>query len=710
MVHDRLWFFAAARSVKPEETRTTAAPTLISYDNVRDQQRYEGKLTATLSPSHSLLGSYSKINDKENGNSFSTILDEASLVNRETPQELWSVNYTGTFTDNLLLTAQYSERKFTFIGSGAPTTDLIEGTLLLDRSRNSARYHSPTFCGVCRPEDRNNKNGLAKLSYFISTQSMGSHDLVGGYDTYDDIRAADNHQSGSDWRILGTGALISGANISPIFLGDGTTFIQFDPILQATQGTSFKTNSFFVNDTWRLNDRMTFGIGLRYDKNDGENEAHQKVADDASFSPRLSGTYDAKGDGGLLLHASYGQYVAALANTVADSSSSAGVPSSFQWFYRGPDLVGLSQDEAVRRLFDWFAAANGGLPTVSNPLGGGLQPLRAAAIRGLNTKINGTLDSPNVTEYVLGATARIGNRGVVRADLVYRDWGNFYAQRTDLSTGRVSGQVGGVTQTFDLTLVENNDSLYKRTYKGLHTQFSFRASDRLNLGGNWTLSKTDGNFNGENQGSGPLAGGLGNYPQYFQVSWNSPDGPLNIDQRHRVNLYGVYKIFNHDRHNLSASLLQGYYSGHPYDANGAILITPYVNNPGYVTPPTQVGYYFSKRGAFRTSNVLRTDVSLNYEFRIGQVNLFVKPEVINLFNQSKIDTTDVRYFDTTVLTAANSAACPNSPTGRCLPFNPFTETPVEGVNWVKGPNFGKAINALGFQQPRLYRFALGVRF
>src|SRR3954469_4616574 len=546
VLRDRLWFFAAGRSQKKTETRFTALPTRIPFQNVRDQQRYEGKLTATITPSHTLLASYSKIDDTEDGNFFNTILDEASLVNRSTPQKLWSVNYTGTFTDNFLLSGQYSERKFAFIGSGAPSTDLIAGTLLLDRSRGNARYHAPTFCGVCRPEDRNNKNALVKASYFLSTDSKGSHDVVAGYDTFNDIRAADNHQSGSDWRILGTGATINGTSITPIFLGDGTTFIQFDPILHPTQGTSFKTNSVFANDTWRFSDRLTLNLGVRYDKNDGQNEAGQKVANDSAFSPRLGAKYDTRGNGNLILHASYGKYVAALANTVADSSSPSGVPSSFQWFYRGPDISGVSQEEALRQLFACFAGANGGLPTVASPLGGGLQPLRAAAIRGLNTQIRGSLNSPDVTEYTVGAETRLGSRGLLRADLVYRDWGNFYAQRTDTSTGRISGQIGSAVQNFDLTLVANNDSLHKRTYEGLHTQFRYQASDKLDLGGDWTLSKTEGNFNAETQGNGPVPGTLGNYPEYFEARWASPKGSLTIDQRHRVNLYGVYRIFDHD--------------------------------------------------------------------------------------------------------------------------------------------------------------------
>lgn len=716
VMKDRLWFFLAGRSRKQEQTLNTASFTNIPYQNVRDQQRYEGKLTATLSPKHSLLGSYSKIDDAEDGNSFLTILDTASLVNRTTPQDLWSVNYTGSLTDNLLLTGQYSERQFTFENSGATSTDIIGGTLLLDRSRGSARYHSPTFCGVCKPEERDNTNALAKVSYFLSTGGLGTHDLVAGYDTFDDVRTADNHQSGSDWRILGTGATINGTNITPIFLGDGSTFIQFDPILQSSQGTHFKTNSLFVNDTWRASDRLSLNIGLRYDQNDGEDAAHKKVANDSNLSPRLAATYDAKGNGALTFHGSYGRYVAALANSIGDSGSPGGVPSSFQWTYRGPNLSGLSQDEALRQLFAWFTAANGGLPTVTNPLGGGLVPLRAAALRGISTRINGSLNSPSVDEYSLGVSFRLGSRGLFRTDAVYREWGNFYHQRTDTSTGQVAAQVGNVVQRFDLTLVENNDNVYERNYKGLHSQFRFRASDKLDLGGNWTLSKTEGNLNGENQGSGPLPGGLGNYPEYFDVSWASPVGPLNIDQRHRINLYGVYRIFSGDRQSLNVSLLQYYGSGHPYDASGTItLINPatnanYVRNPGYLTPPTTTGYFFSKRGAFTTPNVMRTDLSFNYDFKVGGVDLFVHPEVTNVFNAQKVDTTDVRYFDSTVLTANNAAACPNSPTGRCLAFNPFTDTPVEGVHWVKGPNFGKSINPLGFQLPRTYRFSVGVRF
>jgi hypothetical protein len=711
VLRDRLWFFLAGRDREAETPLNTAAPTSIPYTNLRDQQRYEGKLTGTITPRHTLIGSYMEIEDLEAGNSFGTILDEASLVTRETPQELWAVNYAGTFGSSFLLTAQYSERQFTFIGSGAQSRDLITGTLLIDRSRGAApgsRYHSPTFCGVCRDEERDNTNLLLKGSYFFSSDRLGAHEFIAGYDNFEDIRVSDNHQSGSGYRILGTSAAISGTNITPIFTGDGSTIIQFDPILRASEGAVFVTDSYFANDNWRVNDHLSLNLGLRYDVNDGQNGAGQKVADDSKISPRLGAAFDTFADGRLTFFANYGEYVAALANSIGDSSSSGGVASTIQWLYRGPNISGVSQDEALRQLFAWFTAANGGLPSITAPVGGGIVPVSAAAIGGVNRQIRESLQSPSVVEYSLGASAQIGSRGMVRADLVYREWEDFYAQRTDRQTGQVVGQLGSVRQTFDLTLVENDNDLYERTYRGLHTQFRYRASDKIDLGGNWTLSYAEGNFEGENQASGPVAGLVGNYPEYLDIDWNSPEGDLSIDQRHRVNLYGVFRVFDNDRHGMNIGILQSYFSGHPYSAVGTIRTGAFVTNPGYASPPPRVNYFFSDRGEFTTPDVTRTNLSIDYQVRFSGLELFVKPEVINVFNEDEVDTTDSRYFNTTILTADNAATC--SPGVPCQTFNPFTTTPVEGVHFVKGPNFGKPINPLGYQQPRTYLISAGLRF
>jgi hypothetical protein len=62
----------------------------------------------------------------------------------------------------------------------------------------------------------------------------------------------------------------------------------------------------------------------------------------------------------------------------------------------------------------------------------------------------------------------------------------------------------------------------------------------------------------------------------------------------------------------------------------------------------------------------------------------------------------VRTVNTTVLEATNADGY--------LDFNPFTETPVEGVHFDFGPDFGQARREEDFQTPRTYRFSVGFRF
>jgi hypothetical protein len=47
---------------------------------------------------------------------------------------------------------------------------------------------------------------------------------------------------------------------------------------------------------------------------------------------------------------------------------------------------------------------------------------------------------------------------------------------------------------------------------------------------------------------------------------------------------------------------------------------------------------------------------------------------------------------------------------RMQPFNPFTETPVEGVHWERGPLFGQPTAAGAYTLPRDFRFSVGLRF
>ena len=721
---DHLWFFGAGRDF--ENTSSTALPiTELPVVQTGEQQRLEGKLTATVADSHTFIGSYFDIDQSSTNTFFFGNIDDDGLTDRSDPQELKSINYTGILTPSFFVEAQYSEREFLIsVGGGARSRTLVDGTLMRTR-QGGFRYHTPTFCGVCEQEERSNEDILAKGSWFLSTDNAGTHDVVFGYDAFTDIRFSVNHQTGSDFTVWDSNFVVDGLDVFPQFHPVGNpdglpaTWIGWWAVFNPDQATAtdFETTSLYVNDRWQLNENWTFNLGVRYDESSGTNGGGATVLDDDQFSPRLGATWDVKGDGDVVVHASVGTYVAAPANTRADSTSSGGAIGLFLSQYGGPTVNAgctsgancIPTRDALAILFDWYLD-NGGTTDINGNLTG-IPNLISVSIPGVNSVIPDTLISPAADEITVGLTKRLGNKGLIRADVVYREFGDFYSNRIDTSTGQVP------TDFFplDLALVGNfGDSVLEREYTGLHVQGRYRINDRLTLAGNYTLSETEGNIEGETAGSGPVPSSPNAYPEYFENRWSFPVGNLSSDQRHKLRLWAVYDVFDTEHHNLSVSLLQNFFSGQHYSVAGAVNTNPFVVNPGYEFPPATVTYFFSDRGEFTFDDITRTDLAFNYSFLWNafgrQVEVFLQPEVLNLLNEDNLEN-----FDTRVRTASGAnanGACPNSgqAQGRCIPFNPFTEVPVEGVHWGKFATFGEPLAEGDFQTPRTFRFSLGFRF
>ena len=715
---DHVWFFTAGRDRSLSEVRTTRAVTNISYPFGTDETRLEAKLTAAFTPSHNVVASYAEIDQATTNASFGTFLDLASLnPNREDPQDITAFNYNGVLTSNFFVEAQYSERNFDIgVGSGGPQ-DLIQGTLLRRRA-NGHRFFAPTFCGNCEQEIRNNENLLLKGSYFLSTDKAGTHDLVFGYDTFDDIRFSVNHQTGSDFTLYTSDILVDdNNNIFPVFqaLGEAApsreAWVRWFAVLNLDQArpTSFTTNSFYVNDSWQVNDKLSLNLGLRYDENDGVNSVGALIADDSKVSPRLSASYDVKGDGDLILQSSFGTYVAAVANNQANSTSDGGAISSFIWFYGGPSINAdssclatnscVTSAEAIQQVFNWYQSVGG---TVDDPFN--IDPNSELmtdyqlniSIPGATSQILGTLKSPSVDEFTLGVIKRIGNKGSFRGDLVMRDWTDFYSNRLTQATGTVDTPSGPQ----DLTEVGNfGNSQLTREYTGIHTQFRYRLTDRFQIAANWAWSELKGNIEGETGVNGPVSFSPNIYPEYREARWNFPEGRLNGDQEHKIRAWAIYDIFDNDHHSLSVSVLQNFFSGSPYGAIGSVNVSDYfdfVGDLGYLNVGSQsFNYYFSDRDAFETDDITRTDISLNYSFHWNafgrRLEVFVQPEILNLFDE-------------------DSVIAVNNDVVELQAFNPFTETPVEGVHWRKGNNFGQPENEDDLQRPRLFRVSIGFRF
>ena len=271
--------------------------------------------------------------------------------------------------------------------------------------------------------------------------------------------------------------------------------------------------------------------------------------------------------------------------------------------------------------------------------------------------------------------------------MILRDWVDHYGIRRDLSTGQVDTSTGPA----DIGLIGNFDAGLNREYQGLATSFRYRPMDKLSVALNYTLSELEGNWEGESSNSAANYALAEADPEYKEARWNYPSGNLRADQRHTLRAWAIYDVLNNEHHKLSISWLESYFSGSPRDVTFTVDPRRFVDNPGYADPPSSLDYYPEGKGSFMTDDVHRSDFSVNYSFLFKGVEIFVQPEIINIFNEDAV--TD-----------------PNLSTRRLRTFDPFTVTPVEGTDWEKRSTFGLPQAESDFQSPREFRASIGIRF
>lgn len=711
ILRDRLWFFTAGRYQKTDARRQTTQ-TNIPYLFEDTDRRYEAKLTAQIAQSHSIVGFYTGERDKSvNSVSNGRVVDLRSLVPFDRPRSLFAVTYNGILASNLLIEGHFSRMQDRFT-NGAENRDPIEGTMLLDSSSGN-RMWSATFCGSpCPAKQRNNKDWLAKASYFLGTRATGNHSIVGGYDEFHQLRNENNYQSGSDFRIHGRIIQVG----SEVFFGTDTDNgeIEYDPVPALSHTSDFAVRSVFLNDKWELNNHWNFNVGVRYDKAFGSDQAGNKTVDDSAISPRLAATYDLGADGKNRFSATYGRYVSKVDQGPADNTATAGRYASYYWDYKGPVInppgTPTSQlvptASVIKQVFDWFNSVGG---TKNTTL------LTSAHIPGVTLRFDKSLNAPWMDEYTLGYSRTFGSRGYVRTDLVTRKWGDFYVVRRTIETGKARDPNGTL---FDQGVIENSSDGLSRNYRALQLQGSYRAGNAFTVGGNYTYSKLKGNLEGETTNATSITG-IPDRPEYTGFDENQRTGLLGPDMRHRGNVWLRYEMTT-PVGRLNASLLQRYHSGLTYSALGTIDVrassatgTGPVNgvvNPGYTTVPSSVNYYFGDRGDFQVESVKATDLGLNWYIpSLRGISPFIEVDIINVFNGQAIEDPD--FIDKTVLTRRNATCLQSGTSTRCAAFNPLAgEQPTEGTHWQKGANFGKPTSADAYQLPRTYRFSLGLRF
>jgi len=737
ILKDKLWFFVAGRDNNLNGNNFTAFTNLpIPWTYI--DKRVEGKLTFSPTQNHRFMFDYIRYDTSSTGAESSTPADLTSAYAPENVHDLKAFNYAGVLSDDFFVNGQYSYRRRTGIHFGCPYSPDVDETII-GTPINDQMYGTVANCSFFASGRntlmRNNEDIVAKGSWFLSTAGAGSHDVVFGVDQYKDLHKENNYQSSSDFVLSSFGYEYSadGKTIYPNFYNFNEcqycSDIDWVPVTEPSKGDDLRTQSVFINDRWRLNNNWSFNLGVRYDANHAVNEAGLLTAKDSAVSPRLSASFDPKGDAEWQFSAGYGKYVGAQQQTMLDANTAAGAYSDYGWAYGGPDINAncdpanpvatgcMDAHQAIQAYFNWFNSQGGTANKTSIANGGWFLYGYPA---GLFPVIESNLKSPSTDEWSASSTKRFGATGMVRFDYINRKLVNMYETET---TGKIVSDAYG--DEFDQTKIVNAPSWLFQKYWAYILSWQFRPWQPLSIGGNYTFSRSYGNLGMVELGCcGPVGNTYFSYPEFVQRSWYAPVSDTSIDQRHQALLYLVYDLFNTKHNRLSVSLMQTYLSGPPYGAGGAVASINYVDpslysggNPKYVSPPYRVTYNYTAPDAYHWSDIKHTDIGVNYSFRVpafgSELELYVNPRIQNVFNERAVIGGDTTVFDATnqpYLAAFNPFTTPTKSLVECPQSNTPAQCQAMGANWQKGPYFGKPIGAWNYQTPRTFFIALGVRF
>ena len=100
----------------------------------------------------------------------------------------------------MLLSAQYSQKDWATEGVGGTSTNILDSPFLT-RTGTQYQYNAPYF-DASDPEQRNNRQLTASLTYFASSRRFGSHELKGGFENFVDQRVGANAQSSTGYVFL----------------------------------------------------------------------------------------------------------------------------------------------------------------------------------------------------------------------------------------------------------------------------------------------------------------------------------------------------------------------------------------------------------------------------------------------------------------------------------------------------------------------------
>jgi outer membrane receptor protein involved in Fe transport len=402
----------------------------------------------------------------------------------------------------------------------------------------------------------------------------------------------------------------------------------------------------FVQDKWRVNDRLTLSLGLRYDleripieerDNPRFSDSGDYPVDGNNFAPRVGFSYDPSGDGRMVVRGGYGRFFdkthfelisAIVTSGVFSESFIANFPAN------APDP---GPSRGVRPTEPLLA--NG--PEVNRALVSQLFP------PGARQRNTGTvfLDDPNrrvpyTDQLSLGFERAVGRDLSVSLDYVHA-----FARDQFMSKELNPGVRVDTTRTGRLNRVDPNfvASVLQRInagstdYDALQAQLEKRWAGSYRFRVGYTLAYSRGNTAG-------VAIPQSNFQFLDDMRLDANEGPTDIDRRHNFVFSGSAVVPGTG--GLSFSTVVRALSGAPFTLQDTS--TDADRNGLFFEPLPAGSYSGTGRNAFSVDSdggrngargpwFFQADVRLGYQIRFGERRLDLFGEVFNLTNRANFE-------------------------------------------------------------------------
>ncbi len=686
ILKDKFWYFAGARKIPESSESNTTSATQESISTTDVEDRWQVKLRGAPAANHLFDVSHLDFERSRSDRAGLTAGDlDAHTGMRLDDRTSDSLAYQGVLTPTLFLEVQATQKEVAIASGG----DAALGDPFFDLNRGEVFNNH--WWDFSDPSTRDNETFSANVTQAIDTEKFGSHTLEAGVQLVNSITGGENRQSSTGLNLL---------SLNPDFFagqdaGGQTLYNLRDggalrwSALPLGGNQEIENQAVYVQDTVDIGD-WRFDFGLRYDKYDGTGPLPIFDLSFDDISPRLGVTYNLTPDWQIL--GTWGKYVSRFNDNIGGNVTGVSSAPRIETIYSGPDSLGVTADvvsAALRNDAYWPQITDFVAPD---------QP---------TTFLATDIAAPFAEDFQFSIRhALAGNAGSLSFSYINRDFRNILddfvgGACTDFGLASAAGcsdtttviAPDGAEATVDTT-VWANTARAVRDYQAFSLQFDLRPGPNWGLGGNYTFSENEGNFEGEQQNQPASGTEIGDFERSRPETSAVPSGTLDEDVTHVANLWGTYRFNFERRGNLALSGLFQWASGSVYSLAAPVS---YNDDPLYLTDTNNYTHFFDGRGQNRFDDFWTLDLSVRYELPVyDRLRLWVKLTAQNALNNDSLTS-----FNTQGSGQLVNGILQFQPAGNCgLGDSPSADC----------TGFGQIRNEDDYQLPRELFLTVGLRF